>query len=54
MHKTAIIYVSVHHGNTEKLLKEVCRGQPIDLFNIACTETFAIFLCWFCIGDICG
>ena len=53
MHKTAIIYVSVHHGNTEKLLKEVCRGQPIDLFDIACTETINLSQ-YSCVGFASG
>ena len=38
MHKTAIVYVSMHHKNTEKLVTEVCRGQPIDCFDIAHAE----------------
>ncbi len=30
----AIFYVSVHHKNTEKLLKNMCSGLEIDLYNI--------------------
>ena len=53
MHKTALIYVSVHHKNTEKLVTEACRGQPIDLFNISHTETINLSQ-YTCIGFASG
>ncbi|UTC74898.1 flavodoxin [Treponema sp. OMZ 792] len=34
MNKTVIIYASIHHKNTEKLLTEISKEIEIDIFNI--------------------
>ena len=34
MKKAAIVYVSFHHNNTEKLIREAAKSLPIDLFTI--------------------
>lgn len=33
--KTAIIYASVHHGNTKKLVEAMAEGRNIDVFSVA-------------------
>ena len=33
--KTAIIYVSSHHGNTKKVIDEMATVKDIDLFKIS-------------------
>ncbi|RVU54490.1 flavodoxin [Anaerosphaera multitolerans] len=38
MKKVAIVYASIHHKNTEKLLFSMKKKYPIDLFNILNTE----------------
>ncbi|MGP1529385.1 MAG: flavodoxin domain-containing protein [Treponema sp.] len=34
MKKQAIIYASVHHGNTEKLITEAAKAMQIELFKV--------------------
>ena len=31
--KTAIVYASVHHGNTEEIVDEIAKDQNIDLVD---------------------
>ena len=31
--KTAIIYASVHHGNTKKIIDEIARTNEVDLIE---------------------
>ena len=31
--KTAIIYASVHHGNTKKIIDEIVRTNEVDLID---------------------
>ena len=33
--KTAIIYASVHHGNTKKIIDEIARTSEVDLIGFA-------------------
>ena len=32
--KMAIVYASVHHGNTEKLVDEIAKNEGVDLMGI--------------------
>ena len=38
MDKTAIVYVSLHHKNTERLITEMSKDFPIDLFTVSQAE----------------
>lgn len=31
--KTAIIYASVHHGNTKKIIDEIAKSNEVDLID---------------------
>lgn len=31
--KTAIVYASVHHGNTKKIVEEIAKDQNVDLVD---------------------
>ena len=31
--KTAIVYASVHHGNTKKIVDEIAKDQNVDLVD---------------------
>ena len=31
--RTAIVYASVHHGNTEKIAKSIAEGCQVDLID---------------------
>lgn len=33
--KTAIVYASVHHGNTKKIVEEIAKDQNVDLVDTA-------------------
>lgn len=35
MQKIAVLYKSVHHHNTEKLLKEIQKEIPVDLYEVS-------------------
>jgi len=32
--RTAILYVSIHHGNTEKIAREIARVLDAELLNV--------------------
>lgn len=32
--KMAIVYASVHHGNTEKIVDEIAKNEDVDLMGI--------------------
>ncbi len=32
--KTAIVYASVHHGNTKKIVEEIAKDQNVDLVDV--------------------
>ncbi|MCI7066468.1 MAG: flavodoxin, partial [Butyrivibrio crossotus] len=31
--KTAIVYASVHHGNTKKIVDEIAKNEEVDLID---------------------
>ena len=40
--KTAIVYASVHHGNTKKLLDEISKQCEVDLIDATIQHTFRL------------
>lgn len=34
MNRIVILYTSIHHKNTEKLLKEIVKNKPVDLIDL--------------------
>ena len=49
MKKRAVIYVSVHHGNTKKLISCAFKTLPIDMLTVAEAEKCNLFQ-YDCIG----
>lgn len=38
--KTAIVYASVHHGNTKKIVDEIAKNEEVDLMNSSLNPPF--------------
>lgn len=40
--KTAIIYASVHHGNTKKIIDEIAKSNEVDLIDATQVKSYVI------------